>query len=53
MRELLPRAWETHAADRRQRWTPLLLAVAALLMAWETAPSLDERFARARGCLRE
>jgi hypothetical protein len=53
MRQLLPCAWDAQAADRRRRWTPLLLAVAALLMAWETAPTLDERFARARCCLRQ
>jgi hypothetical protein len=53
MRQLLPCAWDAQAADHRRCWTPLLLAVAALLMAWETAPTLDERFARARGCLRQ
>jgi Transposase DDE domain len=33
--------------DRRTRWTPLTLAVSAVLVAWETARSLGERFERA------
>src|SRR4051812_42775658 len=34
-------------------WAPLLLAVAAVLMAWDTAPTLAERFDRARATLRD
>lgn len=35
------------SADGRTLWTPLLLAVSAVLVAWETAQSLGERLERA------
>jgi hypothetical protein len=37
--------------DQRERWTPRMLAIAALLMAWSTAASLKDRFAQARAAL--
>lgn len=41
------------SADRRTLWTPLLLAVSAVLVAWETARSLGERLERACATLGE
>jgi hypothetical protein len=48
---LLPLLGPPDPRDRRTRWTPLLLACAAVLVAWETAQSLAERLERACGTL--
>ena len=44
---LAPALGPPEPADRRTCWTPLLLACAAVLVAWESARSLAERLAAA------
>lgn len=39
------------ACDGKTRWTPLLLALGAILISWSNAPTLGDRFEAARGCL--
>ena len=52
MSRFLPRTGlATLPGDGRLRWTERLLVVCAVLMAWDPAPALDDRFASARSCL--
>jgi len=49
IQQLLPcRQLPTLPTDRRTRWTPMLLVLVAIMMAWSTSPTLAERFHAAR-----
>jgi hypothetical protein len=52
IQQLLPcRRLPTLPTDRRTRWTAMLLVLVAIMMAWNTSPTLAERFHAARGRL--
>lgn len=52
MSRFLPRGLATlPGGDGRLRWTARLLVVCAVLMAWDPAAALEDRFAAARSCL--